>query len=164
MLGELAAYSNKSLTFPIVDYGLDRRIVIADDWESWELPPEEALYHLSELLTRVGRTTDSRRYLEKAIAADPAFGEGTGIVAGRLDGLECGPEGVHVTVDRESGPLRFSPAPPQTLEILSVDPEFRDSIECGRFPEPRRVLVRYTPGPGPGETGGTPQRVIILPE
>ncbi len=166
MLGELAVYTKDALTFPIVDYGLGRRIVIGDDWESRTLSPSEALYHLSDLLTRVGRTTDSRRYLEEAIAADPAFGDDMGIdVSGKLLGLECGPDGVHVTIDpEEDGPLRLSPVPPGTLEVVSLDPEIRDTIECGPFGRPRRVLVRYTPGAGSGDTRGTPRRLIILPE
>lgn len=166
MLGELASYTNDALTFPIVDYGLNRRIVIGDDWESRTLSPSDALYHLSELLTRLGRTEDSRRYLEEAIAADPAFSGGPGIdTSGILHGLECEPDGVRLTIVRdENGPIRLSTVTPGSLEIVSVDPEIRNSIACGRFPRPRRVLVRYTPDTGRGESSGTPRRVILLPE
>jgi tetratricopeptide (TPR) repeat protein len=64
---------DNSLTFPILDYRLAEAIDIEADWDAESLEPAEATYHLGEILSRIGRVSDSRVYLERSVALNPDF-------------------------------------------------------------------------------------------
>ena len=68
---ELDLYVNNSLTMPIIDYYLGKRLEDAGRWDAEDISEAEANYHLGELLSREGRFDDARVYLEEAIAQAP---------------------------------------------------------------------------------------------
>jgi tetratricopeptide (TPR) repeat protein len=94
-------------------------------------------------------------------------GAGETRARGQFTAIECGPAGIVLVVQADTGVLRLRAKELREVDFISYRTDTAGSVSCGTLPKPQVVLATYRVGPagaGPAVTSGDAVAIELLPD